>query len=149
MYVVADFHAISDVLSAKPPPAPPPSRPAQPTFTRAPKSGPSRPAPTPVFTAPAKSTLADALAQRRANPTTAASVPTRTAGFTERVKDKGKGKAVESNSDNELEVVRDGRERDADLTIEHDLKIGPGEFGLDPEGKEEWLDVEPNSRIRL
>ncbi|KAK8846571.1 hypothetical protein IAR55_005657 [Kwoniella newhampshirensis] len=35
------------------------------------------------------------------------------------------------------------------LTIVEKLKLGPKEFGLDPEGEQEWRDVEPNSGIRL
>ncbi|WVQ97510.1 hypothetical protein IAU59_004624 [Kwoniella sp. CBS 9459] len=40
--------------------------------------------------------------------------------------------------------------RDEDrLTIIENLELGPREFGLDPEGEEEWRNVEPNSGIRL
>ena len=48
---------------------------------------------------------------------------------------KGKGRAVERNED--------------DLTIKHDLRLGPKEHGLDPEGENEWLFNEPNAGIRL
>lgn len=48
---------------------------------------------------------------------------------------KKKGKAVQRNDD--------------DLTLKHDLRIGPKEHGLDPEGEKEWLFMEPNSGIRL
>ena len=47
----------------------------------------------------------------------------------------GKGKSVERN--------------EHDLTIKHNLKLGPKEHGLDPEGENEWLFNEPNSGIRL
>ena len=46
-----------------------------------------------------------------------------------------KGKAVQRDHD--------------DLTVVHDLKIGPREHGLDPEGENEWSFHEPNSGIRL
>jgi hypothetical protein len=48
---------------------------------------------------------------------------------------KGKGRAIERNED--------------DLTIKHELKLGPKEHGTDPEGENEWLFNEPNSGIRL
>jgi hypothetical protein len=47
----------------------------------------------------------------------------------------GKGKGVERNED--------------DLTIKHNLRLGPKEHGLDPEGENEWLFNEPNAGIRL
>ena len=46
-----------------------------------------------------------------------------------------KGKGVERNED--------------DLTIKHNLRLGPKEHGLDPEGENEWLFNEPNAGIRL
>lgn len=46
-----------------------------------------------------------------------------------------KGKGVERNED--------------DLTIKHNLRLGPKEHGLDPEGENEWLFHEPNAGIRL
>jgi hypothetical protein len=48
---------------------------------------------------------------------------------------KGKGRAIHRDED--------------DLTVKHDLRIGPKEHGLDPEGENEWLYHEPNSGIRL
>jgi minichromosome maintenance protein 10 len=59
---------------------------------------------------------------------------------------KGKGKA---GDDDELEIVRTGNERNDDLTVATELPMGPGEFGLDPEGEEVWRALEPNSGIRL
>lgn len=38
---------------------------------------------------------------------------------------------------------------DEDLTVRHDLRIGPKEHGRDPEGEDEWSFHEPNSGIRL
>jgi hypothetical protein len=49
--------------------------------------------------------------------------------------EKGKGRAIERNED--------------DLTIKHDLRLGPKDHGLDPEGENEWLFNEPNAGIRL
>jgi hypothetical protein len=46
-----------------------------------------------------------------------------------------KGKRVERNED--------------DLTIKHNLRLGPKEHGPDPEGENEWLFNEPNAGIRL
>jgi hypothetical protein len=46
-----------------------------------------------------------------------------------------KGKEVERNED--------------DLTIKHNLQLGPKEHGPDPEGENEWLFNEPNAAIRL
>ncbi|RXK39603.1 hypothetical protein M231_03105 [Tremella mesenterica] len=54
--------------------------------------------------------------------------------------------------DDELEVYKpDGHvDRDGyDMTILENIKLGPGEFGRDPEGEEVWRDLEPNSGIRL
>lgn len=48
---------------------------------------------------------------------------------------KGKERAVQRDED--------------DLTIKHNLRIGPKEHPLDPEGENEWLYHEPNSGIRL
>lgn len=106
-----------------------------------------QPAPQHAFAPPPRaSSLSEALAKRRTKqPANLPSLPDRTTSFADRSKDKGKGKAA----DDDREVVRDGRERDADLAVEHELKIGPGEFGLDPEGEEEWRSLEPNSGIRL
>jgi hypothetical protein len=53
-------------------------------------------------------------------------------------------------SSEELEVDEPGPQRDADdLTILENLDPGPKEHGIDPEGGEEWLHLEPNSKIRL
>jgi len=73
---------------------------------------------------------------------------------------KGKGKEKEKererererdldDDDDELQVVRTGTERDADLCVVNDIPLGPGTFGLDPEGENEWRSLEPNSGIRL
>jgi hypothetical protein len=51
------------------------------------------------------------------------------------IEESGKGKVVERNED--------------DLTIKHNLRLGPKEHGLDPEGESEWLFNEPNAGIRL
>lgn len=56
----------------------------------------------------------------------------------------------------ELEVEQDQRRKgkqvqrnEDDLTVAHDLRIGPKEHGPDPEGENEWSFHEPNSGIRL
>lgn len=49
----------------------------------------------------------------------------------------------------ELDVDEPGPQREADLTVLENLKLGPQEFGRDPEGEEDWLHLEPNSQIRL
>ena len=51
------------------------------------------------------------------------------------IEESSKGKGVERNED--------------DLTIKHNLRLGPKEHGLDPEGEHEWLFNEPNAGIRL
>ncbi|WVW78986.1 hypothetical protein I302_100949 [Kwoniella bestiolae CBS 10118] len=69
----------------------------------------------------------------------------------------GKGKGKEKERSPDLEIEYDDLEdsskhitRDEDnLTIVENLELGPKEFGLDPEGEEEWRFVEPNSGIRL
>ncbi|CAK9780391.1 hypothetical protein CC85DRAFT_10243 [Cutaneotrichosporon oleaginosum] len=43
----------------------------------------------------------------------------------------------------------DGEERIEHHTAPTGLRIGPGEFGLDPDGGAEWRALEPNSGIRL
>ncbi len=40
------------------------------------------------------------------------------------------------------------RDNDA-LTVVETLTLGPKEVGKDPEGEDEWRNVEPNSGIRL
>ncbi|WWC58986.1 uncharacterized protein I303_101532 [Kwoniella dejecticola CBS 10117] len=63
---------------------------------------------------------------------------------------KDKGKAMESSPELEVEDPKDQVQRDEDnLTIIEKLELGPKEFGLDPEGGDEWNFVEPNSGIRL
>lgn len=69
------------------------------------------------------------------------------------------GSRGKRSASDELEVDPDqnqgmrkgkGVQRDNDdLTVRHDLKIGPKEHGLDPEGENEWSFHEPNSGIRL
>lgn len=49
----------------------------------------------------------------------------------------------------DLEVDEPGPQRGEDLTILENLMPGPKEFGRDPEGEDEWLHLEPNSKIRL
>lgn len=49
----------------------------------------------------------------------------------------------------DLEIVRTGAERADDLTLDHELELGPREFGKDPEGEDVWRALEPNSGIRL
>ena len=50
----------------------------------------------------------------------------------------------------ELEVVIPDQQRDANsLTIVENLQPGTKDFGLDPEGEEEWRHLEPNTGIRL
>lgn len=41
------------------------------------------------------------------------------------------------------------RRDDEDNTIIEELELGPKQFALDPEGEDDWRDVEPNSNIRL
>jgi minichromosome maintenance protein 10 len=48
-----------------------------------------------------------------------------------------------------LEVDVSRRRDGEDLTVVEDLKIGPREFGRDPEGEDVWDFLEPNSGIRL
>ncbi|WVQ68779.1 uncharacterized protein L199_006988 [Kwoniella botswanensis] len=68
---------------------------------------------------------------------------------------KGKGKAKEESP--ELEIEHDDIDEDVkhirrdedSLTLIENLALGPKEFGLDPEGEEEWRFVEPNSGVRL
>lgn len=93
------------------------------------------------------STFAASLARRRAEPSRP-ELPSleRSSSFAKRTI---KGKEKEVDNEDELEVVKDGTEREDDLTMINDLPLGPGEFGLDPEGEEEWRDLEPNSGIRL
>jgi hypothetical protein len=52
---------------------------------------------------------------------------------------KGKKRAIDGAAD---------RDED-DLTILNKLELGPREFGVDPDGKEMWEKLEPNSGIRL
>lgn len=54
-----------------------------------------------------------------------------------------------SPSGDDLEIVRTGAERADDLTLDHELDLGPRDFGKDPEGEEVWRALEPNSGIRL
>jgi hypothetical protein len=61
-------------------------------------------------------------------------------------------KYLDSDVAENTDVKGKGRmtERDeGDLTIKHDLRLGPKEHGLDPEGENEWLFYEPNAGIRL
>lgn len=107
--------------------APSVSRPPQPKFTAFAKPKPKvEPPPR-----PSSSRLAASLAARRKEIAPLPSVPRAAA------------------DDDELEIVRDGTERDSDLTLLNDLRLGPGEFGKDPEGEDEWRALEPNSGIRL
>ncbi|WWC67476.1 uncharacterized protein I206_101384 [Kwoniella pini CBS 10737] len=85
----------------------------------------------------------------------------RSSGFEERKKPPSlpslpsssiKGKAKEESPEIELEVEdqKEQVQRDQDnLTIIEKLVLGPKEFGLDPEGGDEWNFVEPNSGVRL
>lgn len=57
--------------------------------------------------------------------------------------------AAKRASAGDLENVRMGAERGADLTVTANLCLGPRDFGPDPEGEHEWCSVEPNSGIRL
>lgn len=58
-------------------------------------------------------------------------------------------RAPVSRDNSELQVDRTVKERAEDLTLKTNLKTGPGEFGLDPEGEHKWRAVEPNSGVRL
>ncbi|WVR04258.1 hypothetical protein IAU60_001258 [Kwoniella sp. DSM 27419] len=139
---------------------PKPVRPAQPNFNVA-SSSRVRPTPQalPSLSTPKSSSMgANLAALRRTNSSSQSSqaVIPRSTSFADRVKpvkslpkpsqgrtatpeaelsDKGKGK----------EIMRD----EESLTIIENLELGPKDFGLDPEGGEEWRDVEPTSGIRL
>ncbi|KAL7421013.1 hypothetical protein Q5752_003897 [Cryptotrichosporon argae] len=113
-----------------------PAPPKQPVFAR-PAAASSSTTPT----QPQPSSLSSALAKRRERQPLPSLPVARTTSFADR---------PEPRDDDELEVVRTGGERDADgLTVLEDLKMGPGDFGKDPEGEEMWEHLEPNSGIRL
>ncbi|KAL1408137.1 hypothetical protein Q8F55_004940 [Vanrija albida] len=145
----------------RPAPAAPPDAPPQPSFVRAsalPRTSvasSSRSAPSLPPSQPAPSSLAERLAARRSQaPKQELPSLERTATFRDnlaRVKAAvvKAGTGSRDNADDDLDIVRTGAERESDLTVSHDLRLGPGEFGPDPEGEHEWRALEPNSGIRL
>ncbi|KAK4686314.1 minichromosome maintenance protein 10, partial [Tremellales sp. Uapishka_1] len=116
-------------------------KPSQPIFPTKPKK------PLPVLPdLPRKaSTMTTALALHRSTAQASSSkvdqVPTkRSAAFSEGGKGKGRDLVVEE---------RPSVQRDDELMLVEKLELGPREFGRDPEGEQEWRNVEPNSGIRL
>lgn len=78
------------------------------------------------------------------------SASSRSSTFAERPQSQIQAEAGPSRHTSQvLEVDEPGPQRESDLTILENLKLGPQEFGLDPEGDTEWLHFEPNSKIRL
>ncbi|WVF70401.1 hypothetical protein IAT40_005191 [Kwoniella sp. CBS 6097] len=147
---------------------PKPSRPAQPNFTAAPakavqtivpKVGPQT---LPSLPARKASSMSSSLAALRRSGSSSHSLQppvSRSSGFTDKHKSSQPAAQAESSksarSRSPMVNVNDqgkGKEvmRDEDtLTIIESLELGPRESGLDPEGEEEWRNVEPNSGIRL
>ncbi|EJT49372.1 hypothetical protein A1Q1_01574 [Trichosporon asahii var. asahii CBS 2479] len=113
-----------------------------------------------LLQAPKKSTVLERLAARKAMSDKLPSLPSveRSTSFKDRVASRegsrsatpvgAPSKSISPGGD-DLEIVRTGTERAEDLTLDHELELGPREFGKDPEGEEVWRALEPNSGIRL
>ncbi|OCF40221.1 hypothetical protein I317_05978 [Kwoniella heveanensis CBS 569] len=148
---------------------PKPSRPAQPNFNSglpkanvAPPKAKAVPQVLPTLPARKASSMGSSLAALRRSGSASQSpqpAASRSAGFTDKNKPSQSSHQAESskharNRSPELDLYDKGKGkevmRDEDnLAIIENLVLGPKEFGLDPEGEEEWLNVEPNSGIRL
>lgn len=135
-----------------------PEKPKQPVFV--PRSTVPKTEPVDLLQAPKKSTVLERLAARKAMSDKLPSLPTaeRSTSFKDRVPSRERSRSAtpvgappnsRSPTGDDLEIVRTGNERAEDLTLDHELELGPREFGKDPEGEEVWRALEPNSGIRL
>ncbi|WWD21887.1 hypothetical protein CI109_106375 [Kwoniella shandongensis] len=152
-----------------------PSRPAQPNFGSSSTSSRytkpasvAKPTPQPLPSIPSSkpSSLSSSLAAlRRSNSSSSKSPqtaqPTRSVNLSQKTTISAVPSIAESSSrardrspeseydDNGKGKAKEPLRDEDSLTIIEKLELGPKEFGRDPEGEEEWRDVEPNSGIRL